>query len=226
MRKLIASLIVLAVLLAVVDRVAVAGAQREIARQIESKYDLAAPPSVEITGFPFLTQAISGRYEEIVVGIGPVTREGIRLSSIDARLNGVTVSLSDLLQDPAKAEIHAEHVTGTVGISRETLSAHAPRGLRIEGDGGDKLKVSGELTMLGNTVPVTADVRLEVVPRGVRLTPTNVKVAGGISVPNVEKHIGFTVPVQDLPLNIKITEVRSTPQGLVIRGAATDVPLR
>ncbi|WP_204018695.1 LmeA family phospholipid-binding protein [Sphaerimonospora thailandensis] len=225
MRKLILSLIVLVILLAIVDRVAVTGAQREIARQVASAYDLAESPSVEIKGFPFLAQAISGRYEEIEVGIGPMTREGIRLSSIDATLNGVTAPLADLIQNASKTPIRAERVTGTVVISRETLAARAPRGIRIEGDGGDTLKVSGDLTALGRTVPVTADLKMEVVPGAVRLTPTNVKIAGGITVPNVARHLGFTVPVKDLPLKLKITKVKTTSQGLAIQGVAADVPL-
>lgn len=225
MRKLVVSLIVLAVLLAVVDRVAVAGAEREIARQIESAYDLAERPSVEIEGFPFITQAVSGRYEEISVGIGPITREGIQLSSIDATLSGVTAPLADLIQNASKTRIRAEHVTGTVVISRKTLSALAPHGIKVKGDGGDALKVSGDVNVLGRTVPVTASLKIEVVPGAVRLTPADVKVAGGLSVPNVAKHIGFTVPVKDLPLNLKITKVKSTPQGLAIQGEATDVRL-
>ncbi|MEZ0073041.1 DUF2993 domain-containing protein [Planotetraspora sp. GP83] len=226
MRKLVVFLILLAILLVVVDRVAVVGVQREIARQIEAKYDLAEPPTVRIEGIPFLTQAISGRYEEIAIGMGPMTREGVKLSKIDATLYGVSAPLADLLKNAEKTRIRAERVTGTIVISRETLSARAPHGIRVEGDGGDTLKVSGNLTVLGRTVPVTADMKLEVVQGGVRLTPASVKIAGGISVPSPERLITFTVPVKNLPLNLKITSVKSTPQGLAVEGTATDVPLR
>ncbi|MCT9934753.1 DUF2993 domain-containing protein [Planotetraspora sp. A-T 1434] len=226
MRKLVVFLILLAILFAVVDRVAVVGVQREIARQIEAKYDLAEPPSVQVKGIPFLTQAISGRYEEIAIGMGPMTREGVKMSKIDATLYGVSAPLSDLLKNAEKTRISAERVTGTIVISRETLSARAPRGIRVEGDGGDTLKVSGNLTVLGRTVPVTADMKLEVVQGGVRLTPASVKIAGGFSVPSPERLITFTVPVKNLPLNLKITSVKSTPQGLAVEGTATDVPLK
>jgi hypothetical protein len=225
MRKLIVTLIVLAVLLAIVDRVAVTGVQREIAKQVAAKYDLTTPPTVQIKGIPFLTQALLGRYDEIAVGIGPMTVEDVKLSKIDATLTGVTAPLGDLIQDPSKADIRAEHVTGTVVISRETIAARAPRGIEIDGE-GDKLRVSGVIAVLGRSVPVTADMKLDVVSGAVKLTPVGVKVAGGFSVPNPERFITFTVPVKDLPLGLKITSVKTTPEGLAVEGTATDVPLR
>lgn len=226
MRKLVVALILLAILLVVVDRVAVVGVQREIARQIEAKYDLAQTPSVQVKGIPFLTQAISGRYEEIAIGIDGVSRQGVELSRIDATLYGVTAPLADLIQNAATVKIRAERVTGTVVISRETLSARAPKGIKVEGTGDDEVRVSGDLTVLGRSVPVTADMKLDVVKGGVRLTPTNIKVAGAFSVPNPERLMTYTVPVKDLPLNLEITRVRSTSEGLAVEGTATDVPLR
>ncbi|MEV0967002.1 LmeA family phospholipid-binding protein [Microtetraspora glauca] len=226
MRKLVVFLILLVVVLAVLDRVAVAGVQREIARQIEAKYDLSSTPTVHVEGIPFLTQAISGHYEEISIAMGELTREGVTISKIDATLYGVSAPLADLIQDASKADLRAERVTGTVVISRKTLDARAPRGIKIEGGGGDTLRVSGKVTVLGQNIPVTADMKIETVQGGIRLIPSDVKIAGGISVPNVEKFIGFTVPVKNLPLNLKINRVRSVPEGLAVEGSATDVPLR
>ncbi|GLW96445.1 DUF2993 domain-containing protein [Microtetraspora sp. NBRC 16547] len=225
MRKLVVFLILLVVVLAVLDRVAVAGAQREIARQIEAKYDLSSTPTVHIEGIPFLTQAVAGRYEEISIATGSLTREGVTISKIDATLYGVSAPLADLIQDVSKADLRAERVTGTIVISRETLDALAPRGVKIEGGAGDKLRVSGKVTVLGQNIPVTADLKIETVQGGIRLVPTNVKIADGITVPNVEKFIGFNVPLKNLPLNLKIKKVRSVPEGLAVDGSATDVPL-
>ncbi|WP_169953068.1 DUF2993 domain-containing protein [Microbispora sp. H11081] len=226
MRKLVVAVALLAILLVVLDRVAVVGVQREIARQIEATYDLAQAPSVQVKGIPFLTQAVSGRYEEIAIGIGEVEREGIRLERIDATLHGVTAPLSDLVQNAAATEIRAERVTGTVIISRETLSARAPRGIKVEGTGDDAVRVSGNVSVLGNQVPVTADMKIQVVQGAIRLTPTNVKLAGSIPVPNAERLISFTVPVKDLPLNLRVTRVTSTSEGLAVQGTASDVLLR
>lgn len=82
------------------------------------------------------------------------------------------------------------------------------------------------MPVLGNQVPVTADMKIQVVQGGIRLTPANVKIAGAIPVPNPERLISFTVPVKNLPLNLKITRVKSTSEGLAVQGTASDVPLR
>ncbi|MEU8265522.1 DUF2993 domain-containing protein [Sphaerisporangium sp. NPDC049002] len=224
MRKLIVFLILLGVLLVVVDRVAVAGVQSEVSRQVAAQYDLDTPPKVEVRGIPFLTQAISGRYEEISVAMGPMTTpDGAKISRIDAVLHGVNAPLMDLIQNAATADIRAERVTGTVVISRQTLDARAPRGLKVQGNGDDTLNVTGKLTVAGITIPVTAKMKIEVVKGGVRLTPENVN---GIQVPNASRALSFTVPIKDLPLNLKIEKVRTTPEGLAVDGTATDVPLR
>ncbi|WP_182874165.1 DUF2993 domain-containing protein [Microbispora sp. H10670] len=226
MRKLVVAVVMLAILLVVLDRVAVVGVQREIARQIEAQYDLAQPPSVQVKGLPFLTQAFSGRYEEIAIGIGEVEREGVQLERIDATLYGVTAPLADLIQNAAAAKIGADRVVGTVVISRQTLSAHAPKGIKVEGTGDDKLRVSGNVTVLGNQVPVTADMKIEMIKDGIRLTPASVRLAGAIPVPNPERLISFTVPVKNLPLNLRITRVTSTSEGLAVQGTASDVSFK
>ena len=131
MRKIIVALILLAVVLVILDRVAVTGVQNEVARQIAAKYDLDNTPTVEVKGIPFLTQAISGHYDEVEISMGPMTHEGVKLAAVDARLIGVNAQLNDLLA--TNAEITADKVTGTVVISRQTVADRAPDGIEIEG---------------------------------------------------------------------------------------------
>ncbi|GII79671.1 hypothetical protein Sru01_46530 [Sphaerisporangium rufum] len=224
MRKLLVFLVLLGVLLAVLDRVAVAGVEREIARQVAAQYDLPAQPKVEVHGIPFLTQAVAGRYEKITLSMGGMTTpDGAKVAKVDAVLRGVRAPLADLVQNAAGADIRADDVEGTVVISRETLSARAPRGLKIEGGGDDSLQVTGELTVAGITVPVTAKMKVQVVRGGVRLSPESVN---GIQVPNASRLLSFDVPIGDLPLNLEIKRVRSVPEGLAVDAVASDVPLR
>ena len=224
MRKLLVFLILLGVVLVVVDRVAVAGVQSEVARQVAAKYDLDTPPTVEVHGIPFLTQAVAGRYEEISVSMGAMRLpDGAEISRIDAVLHGVNAPLADLLQNSSTAHITADSVTGTVVISRKTLDARAPRGLHVEGNGDDTLQVTGKVTVAGIVIPVTAKMKIEVAPGGLRLTPENVN---GIQVPNASRLLTFNVPVKNLPLNLKIDKVRTTAEGLAVEATATDVPLR
>ncbi|SDQ80291.1 DUF2993 domain-containing protein [Thermostaphylospora chromogena] len=226
MRKLIVFLLLLAVVLIILDRVAVAGVQREVSRQVAARYRLDAAPTVTIEGIPFLTQAVAGRYDAVRLEIGRLTERGVELSDVTATLHGVNAPLTQLLQDPVNVQITVERVTGSVVIPRETIERRAPRGVKVSGD-GEALTVSGEFLVNNVRIPVRATMEVEVVEGGVRLSPRKVTVAGGISVPpDVTRSLTYTIPIRDLPLNLEITGVRSVPDGLQVTGEAEDVPLR
>ncbi|GAA1015659.1 hypothetical protein Aple_009570 [Acrocarpospora pleiomorpha] len=226
MRKILVSVLLLAIVLVVLDRVAVVGVQREVARQIEAAYDLSATPTVTVNGIPFLTQAIAGRYEEVTIEMGDITQEGVSLSSVNATLYGVQAPLMDLIQNAESVDLRAERVTGSVVVSYKTLDARAPRGIKVKGGNNNTVQISGNLTVLGQTVPVTADMKVELVKDSIRVTPESVKIAGGVPVPNAERLVSFNIPVKDLPLNLKLTKVSPTAAGLLLQGTASDVPLR
>ncbi|GAA3134603.1 LmeA family phospholipid-binding protein [Streptosporangium carneum] len=225
MRKLAAFLVLLLVLVAILDRVAVAGVQKEIATRATAKYDLATPPEVTISGIPFLTQAIAGRYDEVKVDAGPMSLAGIRFSSVDFTLHGVTASLEDLVLHPERVDMRAERVAGTVVVPLATLNQKAPRGIKVAVD-GDVLVVSGEISVLGRKVPVKADLKIDVAENELRFVPEKVTVSGGIPVPEPERLISYRIPIKNLPFNLKVTDVKTVPQGISISGEATDVPLR
>ncbi|WP_406318996.1 DUF2993 domain-containing protein [Streptosporangium sp. NBC_01639] len=225
MRKLVAFLILLLVLLAILDRVAVAGVQREIATRVTARYDLAAPPEVTIDGIPFLTQAVAGRYDEVEVAAGAMTVAGLRLSSVDFVLRGVTAPLEDLVLHADQVDVRAERVTGTVVVPVETLNQKAPDGIKVQVD-GDAFNVSGEITVLGRKVPVKAKMKIELIKDGVRFVPEQVTLGGGITVPRPERFISYQIPIKNLPFDLKLTEVKTSPGGLQISGEASNVPLQ
>ncbi|MBG0827569.1 DUF2993 domain-containing protein [Planomonospora sp. ID67723] len=225
MRKLLVFLILLLVLAGILDRVAVAGVQREIATRATARYDLAAPPEVTILGIPFLTQAIAGRYDEVKVDVGKLNVGGAQVSGVDATLYGVTAPLSDLLFHPERVDIRAERVVGAVVIPETTLNQRAPRGIKVQA-GESGLGVSGEITFLGQQVPAKATLRVEVIEGGLRFVPEKVTLGGGITVPDPERFITYKLPIGKLPFNLKITDVRPVSGGLQITAEAADVPLR
>ncbi|GGS88104.1 hypothetical protein GCM10010156_53220 [Planobispora rosea] len=225
MRKLLAFLILLFVLVAILDRVAVAGVEKEIATQATARYDLAAPPQVTIEGIPFLTQAVAGRYDEVKVDMGAMTLAGIRMSDVDATLYGVTAPLSDLVLRADQVDIRAERVVGSVVLPEEVLNQRAPQGIKIQvSDAG--LDVDGEITFLGQKVPVKARMKIDLAEGGIRFTPEKVTLGGGITVPDPERFITYRIPLGKLPFNLKVTGVEPTAEGLRITAEAADVPLR
>ena len=96
MRKLLIFVIILAGLLVAADRIGVVVADHEIAGHIQTAYHLPSKPSVSVHGFPFLTQVISGHYDEIDMSTRQLTTQGVTVSNLTAQLTGVRAPLSDL----------------------------------------------------------------------------------------------------------------------------------
>ncbi|WP_441250826.1 LmeA family phospholipid-binding protein [Kitasatospora sp. McL0602] len=91
--KLTIGLVVLGGLLFGADRVAVGVAEDQAADKLVSSGRLSSRPHVSIGGFPFLTQAVTGRLDDVRLSGEGVTatdgRERIALRSFSARLSGV-----------------------------------------------------------------------------------------------------------------------------------------
>src|SRR4051812_19468376 len=95
-RRAVIAIVVLIVLLIAADRISLVVAEGVAADSIKSSQHLSAAPSVSAKGFPFLTQLISGDYDEIDVkarglNVDPSGRQ-LRVDSIAVVLHGVHVS--------------------------------------------------------------------------------------------------------------------------------------
>jgi len=84
--------------------------------------------------------------------------------------------------------------------------------------------VSGTVDYHGLQVPVSGTVNLSVSADGITVTPQNVTIPGGISLPVADlSQLRFVVPLSNLPLHLHLTSVRVTPGGLRISAAARNV---
>ncbi|MEU0566456.1 DUF2993 domain-containing protein [Nonomuraea sp. NPDC005983] len=220
MRKLIIFLIVLIVLLVAVDRVAVAGVQRDLANRIAAATDLSSQPTVTIEGIPFLTQAISGHYPEVRFDLGTLTYGGVPVRNLQGAAYNVTAPLADVLQN--RADIRAERLTVRGTLTSQTIDKFAPKGVKISGN-GRQLVASGEVAVGANKVKFNAELRVEVVGNGIRLQAEKIE-----GVPDqLAGLVAYTIPFKGkLPFDVKVTGVRSVSGGLEFTAEATDVPLR
>jgi hypothetical protein len=95
-RKLLIALLVIVVVLVAADRISNVVAQRYAADTIQSSQHLPKRPSVDITGFPFLTQLAAGRFDEVVLSDDHVPvgsgAPNVRLSSVRVTLHTVRVA--------------------------------------------------------------------------------------------------------------------------------------
>ena len=210
MATLLITIPVLIALLAVLDRALAAAIAVRIGERVAVANDLRARPSVQVLGFPFLTQLASGDYHEVSVTLGSVTAGGVELAELDARFTGVHASLRKILW-PGLSDITAEHASATALVPFTALSQRLPPGLTLS-QAGSQLRVIS--TVLG--VPVPGTLALSVSADGITITP---RLSG------MPALVGFVIPLRALPLRLAVTAVSVTDQGLRVSAAGRNVRL-
>jgi hypothetical protein len=125
MRRLVIALLVLTGLLVVADFGAAALAESAVSRQMRSQLGLADDPAVRINGFPFLTQALSGRYGSVDVEADRIAFGELQELSVSAQLQDVDAPLAMLLGSGAKTLKVAE-AEGTVRVAAADVERLVP----------------------------------------------------------------------------------------------------
>jgi hypothetical protein len=110
------TVIVLVGVLVAADYGLAAAAEYQVSKRMRTELNLASDPSVDIHGFPFITQAISGDYHDISINaVGVPAENTLRDLEIDADLHDVRVKLSDLLSGNVDT-IKVDEVDGEVKV--------------------------------------------------------------------------------------------------------------
>lgn len=214
-RNLLIVLAVLFLLFVAADRIAVHVAQNEAADKFQSSRNLAQKPSVQIEGFPFLTQLIGSKLDEVKVSAtGMAVGQGVRLQSFHADLKGVKFS-----DDYAHAV--ADSATGTVVITYADLSAALPGGLDLSYAGDGKVKVSAKL--LGQSVSGTVDP--EVVD-GSSIKLSQLSLLGQtFNVPGLTDALEPELSLAGLPSGLRLDAVVPGQDGITVTASGTGVQL-
>ncbi len=114
-------LIVFAGVLVAADYGLAAAAEYQVSKKMRSQLNLAADPSVNIHGFPFITQALSGDYQDITVNAtGVPAKNTLRDLEVDADLHDVRVKLSDLLSGNV-SQVRVDEVDGQVKVKASDI---------------------------------------------------------------------------------------------------------
>jgi LmeA-like phospholipid-binding len=227
MRKvLLVLLVVLIIGVIAADRVGVAVAQDQIAKQVAAKSDLPSKPDVKIHGIPFLTQAIGGDYKKIDVQIGRLTRQGVTLEDVKVELADVKAPLRDVVNGDA-SNVVAGTATASAIVPYDTVRRRAPAAVKSISANGSDLQVRGNMSILGFSGDVTIVAAVRATGQGIGVTPQSVRSGGGPAIPLalLRDRFTFNVPVRDLPLGSRISKVEVTPDGLRIAATADDVKL-
>ena len=217
MRVVAVLVLALVGLLAVVDRVGVAVAERRVGEGIAEQAGLASPPEVDVVGFPVLHEAVRGRYDEVRIdftaenlGAAPGTRA-------EVVLRGAEVPLQDLFG--VVTEVPVERLDGTATLSYALLSEEIGSDTEVARD-GDGLRITRTVEIAGQPLELSATgmVALE----GSELVIDVESASGaGIDLPDgVARRagdlLGLRYEVPELPYGLELTDVRPGADGVVV----------
>ncbi|AZM54067.1 DUF2993 domain-containing protein [Streptomyces sp. WAC 01529] len=157
--KALVALLVAAAFLALGDRWALLYAEHEAAEKLKEQMNLSAAPEVEIEGFPFLTQVLDKRLEQVKVTVPDVAADRVSLAKVSATATDITI----LGEGPTSIKgARIGSMTGEVLLSFEDLNRELGASqVTFTGRGGDQVLARGTLPVAGHDLKVRADARIQ-----------------------------------------------------------------
>jgi hypothetical protein len=224
MRALLVVLLLLAGLSLLADRVAVGIAEDRVADQLAGQDGLVGVPEVDIAGFPFLTQVVAGRYEDVRVSLDAEALGQPTGTRAEVALHEVHLPMRAVLSGSVQ-QVPVDRVDGTATLAFSLLAAQLSQDATVAPE-GDGLRITGTVQALGRTLPVTAagTVALDgdqlVVDVG-ELAGLGPDTPGSLS-PRLSDLLDLRYTVPQLPFGLRLTGVAPGPDGVVVRVEATD----
>lgn len=228
MRRLLLGLLAVAILLVVADRLTAALAGRLVAEQLQTSAELPDRPDVTLEGFPFLTQAVGGRYRTVHVVATDLPAGDTTVARLTADLRGVHVPLSDVV-GRSVGSVPVDRIDARVLLSYGELSRRSgPRALTVSA-AGDRLRVRGSVQVLGRTIAVAALSDVTVEGEQIVVTARSYEAGSGVADAVLSKALGgrldLRVAVRSLPYGLRIRQLSVGPQGLTLEAVSTGAVL-
>jgi hypothetical protein len=214
-------------ILVVVDRVGVRIAEGRVAEQIADRSALTGAPEVEIGGFPFLTQALSGTYDDIRISLTAEELGQPAGTRADVSLQGVHVPLSDVLSGSVQ-QIPVDRVDGTATLSYALLADQLGGDTTLSQE-GDGIQLTKTVEVLGFDFSLTAAGTVALDGQVVVIDVHDAS-AGAVDVPDfvleqAEELLDLRYPVPALPFGLQLTSVAPAAEGVDVAVEATDTVL-
>ena len=203
-------------ILGIGDQVAKSVAQNTIAQKVESS-GLSAKPSVNIEGWPFLTQLAAKDIKVIDISANNVTASGSKVPfSFTAKASGVHLSslsssaTATVDNINGQATLPFSSVAGLLPVSGATITADPGNGPNaIKADLGIAGSVSGTVKLQGTTAIV---ISLD-------------SASGLASILGSASGQSFTIDIPRLPAGLVVRSVRVNSQGIVAQASASNTTL-
>jgi hypothetical protein len=222
--------LIIAALLLAADRAALFIAQPVAAHAIQRQLVLEKTPRVHIHGFPFLTQALARRYDDVTVSMVALTVAGTGRS---VRVDQLNARFAELRTSADFRSARADSASGSALLRYSDLSAALGTEITFGGrgpDGRGRLKASRTVSALGQSVSGTATVQVVVAgPTSLSFTSPQVGV-GGASVPQpvvdaLTSTFATPVNLAGLPAGMHLDSVQVTAAGVTVVVSGRNVVL-
>ena len=246
-RRTLAVLIVLVALAVAADYTAAALTESAVSRQMRSQLNLVDDPSVRFNNFPFLAQAIAGRYRSVDVTADHIAVGPLRDVQLRTQLRDVIAPLPQLLA--GSRTVAVREAEGTVRIGPQDIERLLPGqvdkfyidGIDADGleravkDGSDPAllqldpataaRLGGTVDVLGTKQQVNVIAELQLAAGKAQIVPRDIRLGDSGTDPlpvAVQRTLSrlFTIRLDpgELPLQVTPTKLRATSGGLEISG--------
>ena len=205
----------LAIVLVIANFVGQAIAENDMANQFTAN-GFPVKPSVDIEGFPFLTQVVQKDFKKVVISASDIPAGPVTISSLNATITGMHLNSSwngaTIDHLTATAFVSLSSLTG--GISSELGDAAS---LTAVPDGANKLKVTG--TVLG----LSASGEVVIKQTGPQQITIELPTSGGLVGTLIGSAPSFPINLPaGVPPSLRITGLTLNGQGLTLSAAATN----
>ena len=211
---LVVLVVLILAILGIGDQVAKSVAQNDIANQIQSS-GLSTKPSVNIEGWPFLTQVAAHDVKTIDISANNVTASGSKVAfnftakatgvHLNSSFNGATVDNIN-----GQAVLPFSSVASLLPVSGATLTVDPAKGPNaIKADLGIAGSVTGTVKESGTSaILISLD-----------------SASGLASILGSASGQSFTIPIPKLPAGLVVRSVRVNSQGVAATASATNTTL-
>jgi LmeA-like phospholipid-binding len=217
------TVVVLVILLVIGDRVANAITENAFASQFQ-KQGVPVKPSVDITGFPFLTQLAAKDFNKVDISASNIpvnlpTGGTLSITSVNATINGLHISGYS-----SSANAKVDHISATAFISFGSLAAAGSlggTGVTLTQAGPNTVKITAGVAGLSDTeeAQITQTgpqtITIKIVDSG------SGGLLGGVLGSIGFNSFSFTLP-KVVPASLRITALTLNSQGLTVSAAASN----
>lgn len=246
-RRWIIAVLVLIALFVGADFALAAAGEYQVAQKMRTKLELTEDPSVRINGFPFITQALNGDYQDIEISAtGVPVRDQLRDLEIQANLLHTRIELSNLLAGDTKGA-KIDRVQGRVKIKANDLNrlvnqvtpftdmaiepdarAGQPAAATAASRTTAAVKLTGNTTLAGRKISLTAYGTVTLVSGQVELAMNELKIDDVSLEPFIQQlkqALSIKIDPGVLPFTVTPTAVQVESGAFTVEGTVDNIPL-